>query len=143
MKKSIIILALILSVLLAGCGEEEDTTEPEPTLLPPSAYSSQRTPSQPSFAPEVSVPAYQPSTYAGGEELFARTESVEAAKEIAELYGIELVNCQNGYATFHTDESPSEVIRRGEANGWPRLEINRIGNSAQAPGETEQTDNTT
>ena len=127
MKKSIFLITLILSLFLAGCGKK-DVSEPEPTLLPPSAYSSQRPPAQPSFAPEIQDPEYQPpSTYAEGEELFAKAESLDAAKELAELYGIKLVNYQSGYATYHTEESPAEVIRRGEANDWPKLEVNHTG----------------
>lgn len=58
------------------------------------------------------------------EPLLALTENEEAAREIAEQYGITFVTYQNGVATYYTDEDPNEVIIRGEENGYPTLYIN-------------------
>ncbi len=134
MKKEILLAMLSFSLLLAACGED-DIPEPEPTLLPPSAYSSQRDPLPDSDIPETGT---EPSglhsgnapTYAEGKELFAHADSLEDAKEIADLYGIELVDYQYGYATFHTEERVADVIKRGGTNGWPTLEINHTGGVA-------------
>ena len=59
-----------------------------------------------------------------GKELLALVETEEEALRIAELYGIELVSFQYGVAAYHTEEDPVAVIRRGQENGWPALEIN-------------------
>ncbi len=64
---------------------------------------------------------------AEGEELWALAGSEEEAKEIAELYGIELVLYDQGVATFHTDEDPAAVIQRGIDNGWKALAVNKTG----------------
>lgn len=58
------------------------------------------------------------------EPLIALTENEEAAREIAEQYGITFVAYQDGVATYYTDEDPNEVITRGEENGYPTLYIN-------------------
>lgn len=63
---------------------------------------------------------------AEGKELICTVESREEAEEIASLYGIELVECSEYVAAFHTEEDPYEVIRRGEEKGWPSLEINHV-----------------
>ena len=63
---------------------------------------------------------------AKGEELMAFVFTEEEAKEIADLYGIELVLYDQGVATYHTDEDPSEVIKRGRDNGWHSLTVNTI-----------------
>lgn len=65
-------------------------------------------------------------TYDGYTELIALADSEEAAKEIAELYGIELKRHENGVAVFVTKENPADVIKRGEENGWPTVSVNTI-----------------
>lgn len=65
-------------------------------------------------------------TYDGYTELIALADSEEAAKEIAELYGIELKRHDNGVAVFVTKEKPADVIKRGEENGWPTVSVNTI-----------------
>ncbi|MCI9315064.1 MAG: hypothetical protein HFI57_08830 [Lachnospiraceae bacterium] len=61
--------------------------------------------------------------------LMAAAETEEEAKEIAEQYGIEFVSFENGIALFYTEESPFEVIARGQENGYAQLSINfvRVG----------------
>ena len=61
-----------------------------------------------------------------GRELMAGVSSREEAEEIALLYGIELVDCSEYIACFHTEEDLGEVINRGKENGWPPLEINFV-----------------
>lgn len=58
-------------------------------------------------------------------QLLCAVESLEEAQALAEQYGIILVDCQNGYACFYTEEDPNEVILRGKAQGWPLLSLNR------------------
>lgn len=61
-----------------------------------------------------------------GEELMCLVSSDKEAQEIAEKYGIEVVNVTYGVATFHTDKDPYEVIEEGKKKGYPLLEINAI-----------------
>lgn len=63
--------------------------------------------------------------YNKGEELWAMVSSAEEAEEIAALYGIELVSFAQGVATYHTDEDPASVVKRGRENGLPAIAINR------------------
>lgn len=57
-------------------------------------------------------------------QLMALAESEEEAKEIAELYGIELVSFAEGVAVYETTENPQDVINRGTENGYPQVYIN-------------------
>ena len=59
-----------------------------------------------------------------GAELYCLADSQEEAGEIADLYGIELVDFDLGVATFHTEEDPGAVIQRGKENGWRSLSLN-------------------
>ena len=75
-------------------------------------------------APEPMTPVSTP--YSEEEPLMATVSSREEAEELAELYGITLVNYGYQLATFHTDEDPREVIAKGEKNGWPELTLNTV-----------------
>lgn len=119
MKEALMITALSAVLLLSGCGGRPDNTgyvfpTPAVTLSP------QETPPQQTKAGQI-------PSYADGRELIASVKSQEEAQELAELYGIELVKFQSGVASFHTEENPVNVIARGEANDWPRLELNHLG----------------
>ncbi len=59
-----------------------------------------------------------------GAELYCLADSQDQAKEIADMYEIELVDFAYGVATFHTDEPVSSVLDRGEAKGYPKLSVN-------------------
>jgi len=61
-------------------------------------------------------------------QLLGEAESLEEAEELAELYGITLVDYKNGLARFYTEEDPREVILRGRDNDWPKLVLNRVNN---------------
>ena len=105
-----IVTALVmLAVMLSGCAREI-STEP------------------PAYVPDAQVTSIP---IAEGRELFALVEKPEEAEEIAALYGIELVECSDGVAIFHTDRAPEDVISTGEKNGWPQLEINSIQRAIQ------------
>lgn len=57
-------------------------------------------------------------------QLIASVETREEAEQIAELYGIELVDFSAPAALYRTEENPDTVIKRGMDNGWPKLEKN-------------------
>lgn len=65
------------------------------------------------------------SNVSKGRELIAAVISDEEAQEIAELYGIELIEVNYGIAVYHTEEDPKTVIQRGIDNGWPPVGQNR------------------
>lgn len=56
--------------------------------------------------------------------LMAMVDTEEEAEEIAELYGITLVSCENGVAVYQTEEDPMQVITRGQENDYPQLSLN-------------------
>ena len=64
-------------------------------------------------------------TVNGEIELVAMVESQSEADEISDLYGIELKSYSYGVAVYTTDKDPAEVIRMGEEEGYPTLEINQ------------------
>ena len=64
--------------------------------------------------------------YAEGRELMCMAETEQQAREIASLYGMELVDYREGFALFHTEEDPVAVKQRGIDNGWPEMEINVV-----------------
>ena len=133
------ILALILmALMLTGCAgvvklsaDPADPSEPpgpgrpgNPVERPvPTFPIRDDRPDDPSATPRV--PGVETTPLPAGEELFALCESEEEARQIAEIYGIEFVKFGFGVATFHTEEDPSEVVRRGIENGWPHIELNR------------------
>jgi len=80
-------------------------------------------PTQP-LPTDLTAPA-QPGDVSADGQLKGRAETQKEAEEIAALYGIELVDFQNGLALYYTEEDPKEVIRRGEENDWPQLSLNR------------------
>ncbi len=122
MRGTSIILLIVLLLCLAGCGGSSsgalsDAVQKE-TPAPQQTDGS---------SPEDSwngVSGTGIGDYAKGKELFTLAETEEEAKQIAQIYGIELVSFEYGVATFHTEEDPSEVVERGRENGWPPIEIN-------------------
>ena len=99
-----VLAALAAAALLPGCAKR--------TAAPPG---------------EAPAPVYErvPGTdYAEGKELLASVKTLEDAERLEELYGIELVEYGDGLAVFHSEEDPAAVVRRGEENGWPALEVN-------------------
>lgn len=64
-------------------------------------------------------------TVDGEIELVAMVESQSEADEISDLYGIKLKSYSYGVAVYTTDKDPAEVIRMGEEEGYPTLEINQ------------------
>lgn len=58
--------------------------------------------------------------------LMALVETQEQAQEIAELYGIEMISCEEGVAVYATDKDPYEVIDEGDKKGYPPLSVNYV-----------------
>ena len=83
----------------------------------------------PSKVPTFTVPdptAEPASLIDEAAPLISRAATREEAQEIAELYGITLLDFSHGAALYHTEEDPREVIRRGQENGWPELTLNYV-----------------
>lgn len=100
-------------LLLSGCHAAGNAPLPSRDAQPTQPFPTERTePVQPDDASTVG-------------QLKGPAETREDAEETAALYGIELVDFQNGLALYYTEEDPKEVIRRGEENGWPQLSLNR------------------
>lgn len=112
MLKRLSALLLAMLMLLSACGRppaKENPAQTKPVTDSAPGKESGKTPDKVS----ESAP------------LMAEAESQEAAEELAELYGITLVEFRSGLATFFTEEEPKEVIRRGQEKGWPELTLNR------------------
>lgn len=106
MKAMLWVLCLVLLVGLCACGAKASV--PSEETLPPN------------FSLTETLEA-SPERY---ENLLAWAESEEEAQEIAEAYGIPLCSYALNIATFHTDEDPREVVRRGKSQGLPELSVN-------------------
>lgn len=70
-------------------------------------------------------------------KLLAQVSSEEEAKEIADLYGITLLDYLNGVARYHTDEDPTELIEMGKKKGYPLLSISQEMKIFEEEGENE------
>ena len=124
-----ILAAGLLALLLGGCTPSPaPDKEPGPEKVPPAVSATEPAPSpspqitgQPAEKEGADMPEYSKTA-----PLMAEADTEEAARELAELYGISLVDYRYGLATFATDEDPREVIRRGQENGWPELTLNRV-----------------
>ena len=101
MKMKMTAILLLLTTLLSGCTKQGQTpvSTPEPVGIVNDAE---------------------------GRELMCMAETEEQAREIASLYGMELIDYQEGFALFHTEEDPGAVKQRGIDHGWPELEINVV-----------------
>ncbi|MCR5650664.1 MAG: hypothetical protein K6F86_05725 [Lachnospiraceae bacterium] len=71
-----------------------------------------------------------------GRELICLAGSEKEAEEIADKYGIELVEFSLGVASFHTDEDPLSVIEKGKKDGLPELSLNGKGYADSNTGDT-------
>lgn len=108
MKANYWLLLLLVALVLCGCHKAAPA---QPTDAPPVTQAPAAT------TPQTTAPALY-------ENLTAWAESEEEARQIAESYGIEFCSYGANIATFHTDEDPAEVIRRGQAQGLPELSEN-------------------
>ena len=101
-----IILPLLLGLLLCGCAKPEMQIETE--------------------APELTQSTGDMLDMYVENELLALVDGPEQAQQIAELYGIELVEYSDGLARYYTEEDLAQLIRLGEEKGWPKLHYNNI-----------------
>lgn len=62
-----------------------------------------------------------PDSAPSGGRLMCMVDTEEEARELAALYGIELVSFRSGIAVFYTEEDPAAVIQRGREQGWTEL----------------------
>lgn len=114
MKNTLFVILLLALLLLCACSSDT----PELTL--------------PASPPEESAESTIPTIFedfsliSPTAQLMCIAETEEEAQEIAELYGITLVEYGYGVASFFTEENPREVIKRGQENGWPELSLNSI-----------------
>ena len=128
MKKSLIagIVCISLSFfLLTACGTGKEEEEKEPETATPTACEEEEMRADVSENVISGAGKYKPDV-AAGEELMALVSSEEEAQEVAEQYGIELVTFAQGVATYHTEEDPGTVVRRGRENGWHALAVNHV-----------------
>lgn len=115
-----IMTALCMALCITACGSAQ-TQIPDPAAQKPlqeetgegEALVDEITEGEPVLNDEV-MP---------GEELLCLCDTEEEAKEIADMYGIELVQFSYGVATFHA-ENPRDVIALGQEKGYPALELN-------------------
>lgn len=74
--------------------------------------------------PKAQAISSVPGSIVEGEELLCLCDSREEAEQIAEQYGITLVDCSYGVAVFHAEGDLDSLIRTGKENGWPKLSYN-------------------
>ena len=121
MRQTILWILILMLVFLCGCRSSGQAVPPSP----PEATAHPKTDATMPSAKPV-TPSTQPSgTVNPRGQLMGKAESWDHAEEIAELYGISLVNYGNGLALYYTEEDPQAVIARGEENDWPKLSLNR------------------
>lgn len=107
-----ILCLLLAALLLGGCQSSA------PAATTEIAQTQQTTaPSETSTPPETTDGALY-------ENLTAWASSQEEARSIAESYGIQLCSYAANIATFHTDDDPHQVVRRGREQGLPELSVN-------------------
>ena len=108
-----VLISLILAAafcVLPGCRNTDPAPSGEGTL----SVSSE----------DVVEPAVISQEVVEGQELMCLADDKEQAQQIADQYGIELVEFSYGVATFHTNEDPQKIIDMGKEMGYPELEIN-------------------
>lgn len=113
MKANYWLLLLLVALVLCGC---QKAAPAQPATTAPATEATQ--------APAATTQPQQTTAPALYENLTAWAESEEEARQIAESYGIEFCSYGANIATFHTDEDPAEVVRRGQAQGLPELSVN-------------------
>lgn len=119
MDMKLFLIVAMAGLMLCSCAKpeashKEDAKDPT-TVTVPSASTDPN-----AFFEEI------PVEYSQEAPLICSAESEEEAKQIAEQYGIQLVEFSYGVASFYTEEDPAEVIRRGLEVGWTELSLNQI-----------------
>ena len=114
MDMKLILIVALAGLMLCSCAKPDVTVNKAPTAVTDPA------------APGDSLLETIPVEYSREEPLICSAESQEEAQQIAQQYGIRLVDYSYGVATFYTEEDPAEVIRRGIEAGWTELSLNQI-----------------
>ncbi len=122
MKKCrVMAVCMLLAVLLAACESGSKGSGNEAETTPVQEKEEDKAVSENAYPAMIE----NDSSIVAGEELFAVVSTEEDAQAIADQYGIELVTFAQGVATYHTEEDPGTVVRRGRENGWPPVAVNR------------------
>lgn len=66
-----------------------------------------------------------PETEEGSYKVIATAENENEAREIAELYGIELIDYSYKVAVYLTDKNPVELVKWGKEKGYPSIAVNQ------------------
>ena len=112
----ILAILLALALLLAGF-----LLLPKLNTQPPEQTAS----GSPIMKPEQTDTPASPTQEAQMKgNLMAWAETREEAERIAGLYDITLVMYTDKIALYDTDKDLNELIKLGEANGWPKLSKN-------------------
>ena len=123
MRQTILWILILMLVFLCGCRSSGETLPPPPVNATTHPKTEATMPSVKPAHPSSETKPWDAVSNLG--QLKGKAEDWDNAEEIAELYGITLVNYGNGLALFYTEENPKAVIARGEENGWPPLSLNR------------------
>ena len=120
-------VALLLAALF-GCGRAPLPVKPTPAQPAATVPATSAAPLAASATPPLPAQSEplppKPAAAAPYDNLLCRADDEEAARAIAALYEIEFVSFSYHIATFHTDEDPRDVIKRGKQNGWTELSVN-------------------
>ncbi len=100
--------AVILLITAAGCGQNAKIPAGEDDMA------------------AISVSLENNLETVSGAELMCSAADENEASKIARDYGITLNEFRFGVATFHTDEDPREVIKRGKRQGLKELSLNTV-----------------
>jgi len=118
MEMKLILIVVLAGLMLCSCAKRDTaaTLVPVPTVISESTAHNAPT----TLLETIPVP------YSQEAPLICSAESEEEALQIAEQYGIRLVEYSYGVASFYTEDDPSAVIRHGIDQGWTELSLNQI-----------------
>ena len=123
MRQTILWILILMLVFLCGCRSSGQVIPPSPPEATAHPKTDSTIPSTKPATPSIETKPWDSFSKRG--QLMGEAEDWDNAKEIADLYGITLVNFGHGLALYYTEEDPEAVIARGEENGWPTLSLNR------------------
>ena len=119
-------IAWISLLTLLGCGSEENAATQDQTLTVngQQSESGSSVEEKDGAKPSEGFSGSDADDVVAGAELLCLAETEDEARDIARLYGIELVDFSYGVATFHTEDDPRKVIDMGIEKGYPELSLN-------------------
>lgn len=119
MEMKLILIVVLAGLLLCSCAKP-DASDIQDVKVPTAATTPAVSSDPTTLLEKIPVEYNQEAP------LICSAESEEEAKQIAEQYGIRLVEYSYGVASFYTEEDPMEVIRHGLDQGWTELSLNQI-----------------